>query len=82
MLSCHYNKEIDFKGNGPDLNVVKCNIIYTVYVILKHACVVWLRNKIFCALKAGERETRTVVCNARGVRVLHCNSTSQALFNY
>lgn len=62
--------------------MVKGNIIYLVCVILKHACVVCLRNKIFCALKAEERETCTVVCSASGVWVLHCNSTSQALFNY
>lgn len=53
MSSCHDNKEIDFKRNGPDLNVVKVSIIYIAYIVLKHACVVCLRNKISCALRQG-----------------------------
>lgn len=39
MSSCNDYKEIDFKSNGPDLNVVKVSIIYIAYIVLKHACV-------------------------------------------
>jgi len=56
--------------------------IFTVYIILKYTCVVSLRKKVLCALKAGERKTCTVVCCVSGVWFSHCNSTSQTLFNY
>lgn len=75
IVNCH-NKEADFKRNGPDLNVAEAKNIYAVYIILKHACVVCLRNKIFVPLRQGRG--RSALCCAVPVGFGLCSVTLQA----